>query len=70
MTIPRKPFYIAWNVWVSLMILLGGFLLGTLHNPNPHYFCQGKECVRVLPGEDAQTQYLNQILEERHSLGK
>jgi hypothetical protein len=65
MTIPKKPIWIAFNAWVSLVILLGGYLLGTLHQDKPSYYCQGIHCVRVLPGEDNQAVYLEQIITER-----
>lgn len=65
MTIPKKPIWIAFNVWVSLVILLGGYLLGTLHYEHPTYYCLGTHCVRVLPNEDKQSVYLEQIMAER-----
>lgn len=66
MKITHKPFWIAFNVWVSLVILLGGYLLGTLHKPDLSWYCEGKQCTRVLPNEDKEAVMLEQILLERH----
>lgn len=61
----RRPIWIAWNTSISVAILLGGYLLGTLHYERPSYYCMGTHCVRVLPNEDKQAVYLEQILTER-----
>lgn len=65
----KKPFWIAWNAGISVIILAGGFLLGTLVHARPEVqtYCAYKTCVRYWPPEDKQDAMLQQIVALRHS---